>query len=72
MTNAQKLGNTPAALAHHIVTLPVEYLRDLKAKVDACGDNVYVWDQGRTSGQWDLFQIREVLAIWEKVNGPIA
>lgn len=72
MTNAQKLGNTPAALAHHIVTLPVEYLRDVKAKVDACGNNVYAWDQVRTKGSWDLFQIREVMAIWEKVNGPIA
>jgi hypothetical protein len=73
MTNAQKLGNTPAALAHHIVTLPVEILRDLKAKVDACGNNVYAWDQQvRTKGSWDLFQIREVMAIWEKVNGPIA
>lgn len=72
MTNTQKHRNTPAELAHHIVTLPVEYLRDLKAKVDACGNNAYVWDQKRTRGSWDLFQIREVMAIWEKANGPIA
>jgi len=72
MTNAQKLGKTPAALAHHIVTLPVEFLRDIKAKVDACGNNVDAWEQVRTGGQWDLFQIKEVMAIWENANGPIA
>jgi hypothetical protein len=72
MTNAQSLGNTPTALAHHIITLPVEWIRDLKAKVEACGDNSYTWEQQRTKGSWDLFQIREALAIWEKANGPIA
>jgi hypothetical protein len=71
MTTASKTGNTPKELAHHIVSLPVEYLRDLKAKVEACGDNVYVWEQKKEKGSWDLFQIREVLAIWEEVNGPI-
>ena len=50
----------------------MEFLRDIKAKVDACGDNVDAWEQVRTGGQWDLFQIKEVMAIWENANGPIA
>jgi hypothetical protein len=74
MTNAQRLGNTPKALAHHIVNLDVELMRTYKAKIEACGNNSYTWEQENpaSSGSWDLFQAREVVAIWEEANGPIS
>ena len=66
-----KRKNTPAELASHIVELPVEMIKGLKAKIDSCNDNSYTWSV-KNPGAFSLKEAKEVIAIWEKARGPIA
>lgn len=66
-----KRKNTPAELASHIIELPVEVIKEFKARIDSCNGNSYTWSV-KNPGAYDLNEAKEVVAIWEKARGPIA